>query len=59
MESGALGSRFPCYSFITAIQFTWDRCLLSSFCTGYRLFLEVFIYLKKGYLKRRDTSPVQ
>lgn len=43
MGSGALDFRLSYYVFVAAIQFTWG--------TGYRLFLEVFLYLKKEYLK--------
>lgn len=59
MESGALDFGLPYCVFVAAIQFTWDRHLLSNCSTGYRLFLEVFLYLKKGYLKNLFSEEEQ
>lgn len=50
-HNGALGFRLTCCIFVAAIEFAQDRHLLSSCCTGYSTFLEIFFCLKKGYLK--------
>lgn len=50
-HNGALDFRLMCCIFVAATEFAQDRHLLSSCCTGYSTFLEIFLLLKKGYLK--------
>lgn len=56
---GCTGFQAHMLHFVATIEFAQERHLLRSCCIGYSTFLELLLYLKKGYLKNVFSEEKQ